>query len=333
VLIPKEQPIVKSIHSSYVIPSKLIEFYMAKLASGCIHFKNDHSEGVIYISKKSVLSAYFQQSDETVTGDEAIEKITRIISENNYIINIYHIPEDVNHLYATLTGVKYHYQDLSTDSTDLDKIISIMLNEEHTGSIEVILNNSRDSGLLFFQQGRLIKGSYSFACKGKTEEEKVEELIEKSLELGGYFNVKKFSFGDFGKNASATDATEPKDSKESADSVFIDMLNEILNLTEKLFIDNGTDSLAFERSLKKKFIDKAEQYPFLDPFFNEFSYANGKLSIHSNPDKNEVAEGLLSSILEICDSQGMTDGIERELTLISDKYPDEWDSYGARLFK
>ena len=329
-LIPKEQPIAKSIHSSYVVPPKIIEFYISNLTSGCIHFRNKTSAGVIYFSKKSVLSAYFQQGEETLTGEEAIKTITNAISKDNYYINIYKIPEDVNHLYATLTGVKYLYKNLSTDSTDLDKIISIMLNEEHTGSIEVILNNSKDSALLFFQQGRLIKGSYSFVTKGKTEEEKVNELIEKSMKQGGRFYVKKFSFGDFGKNATPK---ESKDRGEVMDPVFVDMLNEILSLTEKLFIDHGTNSQSFERSLKKKFIDKAEKYPFLDPFFNEINYANGKLSIHSNPDKDLVAEGLLSSILEICDTQGIKDGIEKKLTLISDKYPEEWDSYGAKLFK
>ena len=61
-------------------------------------------------------------------------------------------------------------------------------------------------------------------------------------------------------------------------------------------------------------------------------YTNGELSVVSSPDKSEMVEGLLTSVLELGDTAGIKEAIMNELAHISDKFSDQWDHYGAKLF-
>ncbi len=323
-LIPKEKPLVKAINCYYVYLDRLIDYYKGHVPSGCIHCKSQNSEAIVYFIKNSILSSYYKNNTQIFTGEQAFNKIIGIASKKDFYTDIYQIPETVNHLYATLTGAKLMHKDLSSNFTDLEKLIDIMINEEHTGCIEISLKSLNEHAILFFQQGKLIEGSYSFADEAMEEKQKLTILIDKCNNSEAIFNTRRFAFGEQGKE-------ELIKKTQIAEDKIIEMLTEILLITEELFNKKAKGKNNFERSLKMKFVEKAEEYPFLDPFFNELNFSNGKLSIIMDTDKSKIVEGIVVSILELSEKIGIADGIKKEVTQITAKYTEEWDNYGNTL--
>ena len=79
----------------------------------------------------------------------------------------------------------------------------------------------------------------------------------------------------------------------------------------------------FSNQLKKKFIEKADKYSFLDPFAAEFEYENGKIILTGSVSDKELAKGVLESIRELAEELGI-------LQVLIDKLSD-WSQRNAQM--
>ena len=61
----------------------------------------------------------------------------------------------------------------------------------------------------------------------------------------------------------------------------------------------------FGKLLRKKFIEKAEQYDFLDPFSGEFEYADGTVRYKGSAGISVVVQGVVESAKELADELGL----------------------------
>jgi hypothetical protein len=71
----------------------------------------------------------------------------------------------------------------------------------------------------------------------------------------------------------------------------IPILQDILSRVEKL-ADIGSRKGVFLREFKRSLIEKAEKYPFLDPFAGEFDYKDGAIGFKGEAGTKELARGI-----------------------------------------
>jgi hypothetical protein len=84
----------------------------------------------------------------------------------------------------------------------------------------------------------------------------------------------------------------------------------------------------FATVLNRKFVEKADRYPFLDPFAAEFKYANEKIKLEGDTTDEELTQGLVESIKELAAELDALTQFKRNLVTWMKKYSEEVKLFG-----
>jgi hypothetical protein len=328
IIIPKEQPVIKNLNSYYLHTRKFIEHFQGELGSGGIHFHAPAVEAVVYFDKDDLLNGTFRDKDGQIKGKQAIERIIDTAATINFNIDVYAIELDKVYFWANIPDAEELYKDLSTEFTDLNGLIKKMQSEKLTGYIEVALSGGGDGGLIFFINGEIIGGSYSWV-QGQVNgsRETLESLIEKTKASGGTFHVSRISLSK---------GDEPQTLSESSEiSVSGDVLaavEELLTIFERIVRSNKKIKADFNTVLRKKCVDMADRYMCLDPFAAEFEYTNQKVKYAGTEGLDQLLEGVLNTVKEIADDLDIADEVRDELlTPWSEKYRLDLERLGIQV--
>jgi hypothetical protein len=85
----------------------------------------------------------------------------------------------------------------------------------------------------------------------------------------------------------------------------LEMLEALLSLLERVIRSNRKLKVDFETLLHKKFAEKADKYEFLDPFFDEFRYSNGRIEYTGNAPADDLVAAITECVREIVLSLGV----------------------------
>lgn len=107
----------------------------------------------------------------------------------------------------------------------------------------------------------------------------------------------------------------------------ISMFQELLVIYEKMVRDNKKIETGFNTLFKRKLIEKANQYDFLDPFIAEFQYFDGKIAFAGAADDKQLAGGVIESMKELADDLGMLEKLRGELTNCTQEYFKELEDF------
>ena len=321
IIFPREKPTIQNLNSYYLDIGKLIEHYQGEFGSGGIHFRSLSAEGVVYFDGDELLSAAFKRNNKEIEGDPAIRLLMNV--DDNFKVNIYNIDHEKVYYWSNLHDAKNIYTDLSTEYIDLEKLISKMGLEKLTGYVDVSIGKSKGSGLIFFQNGGMVGGSYSWG-NGKVRDfrEDTELLIQKTKEWGGIFNVASISTlpGDTGNSS------KPRKKISMPDT--LTMLEELLTIFEETVASNKKIKKDFSTLLKGTFLELADTYDFLDPFTGEFKYIDKYISFTGEASPKEVTIGILKSVKNLAAHLGLTRELVINLTSWSKRYGEKLIQFG-----
>jgi hypothetical protein len=314
-VVPKEKPIIAGLNTYYLNIKRLLEHCQGEVGAGGIFFRAVDSQGVIFFDQGDVLNAYLRDRKVEESGDSAVERLINIGSDRNFTVDIYQFsPEDV-YFWSSLPTAEKIYKDLSTEFTDLEGLIRKMSAEKLTGFIDVRISGGKDGGLIFISGGEIIGGSYSWrrstAGNPKTE---IDKLIKKTKQDGGTFQVSRIPM-DGAPPVKATAEPLPQ-----MDRTVIKMLEEYLNIFETFYQARKKPPLDFNSLMRKKFVENAEKYSFLDPFAAEFEYVDRKITFIGHAGGRELAQGVIQSVEEIVADLGVSAEFRKYLTSWFNKY-------------
>ena len=266
IMIPRERPVLENLNSHYVDLPRLAEHCQGEFGSGCIHLKSLKTEGVIFFDDDAILNSVFQSNDEQFEGQNALDRLIEATNRQNFTIHVYEIEQRKIYFWANIPAAREIYKDLRTEFVDLEGLIREMNSERLTGYIDVSISDGKQTGLIFFDSGQIVGGSYSWE-KGEPNNwrDSQELLIRKVKQSGGIFRVSKISFPKR-EDGSKSDEDVIRSSRST-----ITMLEELMGIFERVVRSNKKIRQDFGTLLKRKFVQKAEEYPFLDPFTAEFS--------------------------------------------------------------
>ena len=200
---------------------------------------------------------------------------------------VYQVEAEGVYFWASIPAAKKIYSDLSTEFTNLQGLINKMESEKLTGYIDVSIGSGEEGGILFFNAGESVGGSYSWGSGAQDDtRESVELLVRKTKESGGMFHVSRIPLPEELKDV-------PKPVQAEAAFDIIPALEEFLNTFEARVSTLSRSTPDFSSLLKKKFVEKADKYPFLDPFLAEFDFSDQKISFYGDVSQKELAEGVL----------------------------------------
>ena len=326
VIIPREKPVIENLNVYYLDIKKLLEHYQGEIGTGGVYFKSHAAEGVIFFDKDDLINAFYEEKDIDLVGAQAVERLVNAGGHHNFSVHIYQLSLEEVYFWASIPSAEKIYEGLSTEFTDLEGLIRKMSSEKLTGYIDVIISGGKEGGLIFIINGKIMGGSYSWdnGEPGPTQKNQ-ELLIRKTKEAAATFNVCRIPLSKMkGAGESRTSIAKPS-------GAVLSMLEELMVTFENTVAVRKKMKADFSKLLKKKFVENADQYAFLDPFAGEFEYANRQIDFSGAASDKELTAAIINSIRELAQELGILPELLETCTEWSDKYARQLDNFGVKL--
>ncbi len=326
VIIPREKPVIENLNVYYLDIKKLLEHYQGEIGTGGVYFKSHAAEGVIFFDKDDLLNAFYEEKDLDLVGKPAIDRLVNAGGQHNFSVHIYQLSSAEVYFWASIPSAEKIYEGLSTEFTDLEGLIRKMSTEKLTGYIDVAISGGKEGGLIFIINGKIMGGSYSWdnGEPGPTQKNQ-ELLIRKTKESAATFNVCRIPLSKMkGADESRTGFARPS-------KAVLSMLEQLLVIFENTVAVRKKRKADFTKLLKKKFVENAEKYSFLDPFAGEFDYANQEIDFSGAASDKELTEGVINSIRELAQELGILPELLETSAEWSDKYDLQLKTFGVKL--
>jgi hypothetical protein len=326
-VIPKGKPILTNLNTYYLNIKNLIEHFQGELGSGGVFFNSSAGKGVLFFDEFDVVNGYIQNRDRELSGQAAVEFLLDPPFGYNYIVSVHAMePEDV-YYWTQISSAKVIYDNLSSEFTDISALIQKLKMERLTGYVDVALKKSGTRGMLFMLNGEIVGDSLSWiSSKSDIANDTQNELISKVKTEGAVFRVFKISAENI-KNKPDTPTTTTNISSDQ----IINMLGKMLSILEKTVSANKKYSSRFGTMLRQKWLEMADQYPFLDPFADELVFENQELKFSGNADDKQLATAVMLSAAEIVTEHGFQKAFSKRLGSWKDKYNQQIKELGINV--
>jgi len=330
IVIPKNRPLIEGLNSFYLNVERFIEHFSGEVPTGAIHFLASKAEGVVFVDDHSILSGIYEDKSTALEGAEAVEYIINTTGENSFAVAVYAIEPEYVHFWSNLPNAEVIHNNLSTEFTDLKKLIIKMQSEKLTGYLEVTISGVDEKGTLFLNMGNITGALFPWNRKKLTgSRQDLEKLIETSKKSGGEFNVYqvKLIHNNLADTLDTSQETTAPTAVEGEINVAI--IEELLSIFEKTFLANKKGKADFRTLLRRKFVEKADSYDFLDPFAAEFHYADGKIDYSGEASTDILARGIVECIKEIAEEIDIYYPLLKAIVPWTEKYAAEIDKAEA----
>ena len=319
-LIPETQPVFRGLNSCYVDVTKLLEYFRSSNATGCIKFSSLDTNGVVFYSKSKIINPLCNASGKTYYHNDAISAIKKLAAIRECKIDVYTIDENQILFWANLSKAQTLYDNLTTDLTDLGKVLRKVETEKITGIIEVSIKNGTKPALMLFYQGSLVGTHRPWVDDQVTNDDSVVDYLRRETsQHGGSFCVKTIPVKKVTAESQSNAFSDTKTDVTAAE--ILALVGEMIYALESLVSERVKGHDPFSLSLKKKFIEKADLYPFLDPFADEFAYGERKVRFDGDTTPVELSHAVGRCLLEIADGYRLKGDLEREFSRLREHYP------------
>lgn len=326
VIIPRENPIIENLNSYYLDVGKLLEHYQGDVGCGGIYFKSHAAEGVIFFDQDDLLNAIYREKNAELTGSEAVDQLINAGGQNNFSVHVYRISREEIYFWSSIPWAEKIYKDLSTEFTDLEGLVRKMSSEKLTGYIDVAIGDGQESGLIFIINGKIMGGAFSWdnGEPGPTRQNQ-ELLVKKTKQHGGLFNVcriplskMKMDGNGYGPSAKPSNNT-------------IGMMEELLKIFEETVSSRKKMRDDFNKILKKKFVENADRFAFLDPFAAEFEYADQRIKFSGIASDQELVDGITHCLTQLTQELGLVPQFLSKTRTWSEKYSKQIQKFNVKI--
>jgi hypothetical protein len=322
IVVPKKKPIHQNLNSYYVDLNKLLEHFQGELDAGGIHVKSPTAEGVIYFDDSDVLNGIFETRGRTFEGRTAVGHIFRSAGQSNFSVAVYRIEPDEIFFWSNIPRAESVYADLSAEFTDLEGLIKKMTAEQLTGYIDISIGGGQEGGMIFFYNGSIIGTTSSWSTSGSSASDQTRALlVEKARKNGGLFNVRRVPLAPVRDASSQTDDRPPPPAPPS--ELLVDMASDLMMLFERTVRAQKSIKDDFNTLVKRKFVQRADQYDFLDPFAAEFEYTDGRVRYSGASPMEQVMVGVWANIRELAAELGLARKLQDALKPWRERYADQ----------
>lgn len=327
---PEDNPVITGVRSIYVHIPIFIKYYQEQIETGCIHLHNAKAEGLLFFSDNVIIGGSFLGPGVTLEGPSAIEYIAKGSSPYDFTLAVFAIDPEQIRLWAGLTKAKAIHSNLSTEFTDLKKLITKLTGQHLTGFIDITIKASNDSGRIFLANGKFLGGYYSWIdSRLSTKKAHIEELMGKTEASEGVFTV--YSIPALEKEVKPPDQTPTAIDQPVPTPEGLDALEELLTLVESVVGKEKRIKGDFHTLLKKKFVQYVDAFPFLDPFAGEFEYHGGKITFTGDVEEKVLANGLIVTTMSLLDELQLKDTVQSQLLLWRKKYDNSLAKWAVTL--
>ncbi len=277
-IFPKKDSVYENLNTSFTNFGELLVDLKENSFTGVVQVSYWEYEGILLLDNGNIINAIEEINGKVVTGQNAVKTVTDKAKEKDGAISVFSQKGEMITMLASVAKSEIIYENLSTEFTSLNALITKLQSEDHTGYIEVTYEGSDQKGYLFLLAGRVIEALLSGRGEDVSGYTVINRILELTSSTGAVFSVYK---------AAVEEAlSESEMIKVSYDlpqllEVWSAVISAVESVADGLLGDN-----AFMNAFKDTLIDRADEYPFLDPFAAKFNYNDGLISFSGEVKKN-----------------------------------------------
>ena len=282
-IFPKGQAVYENLNTSFTNVGELLLDLKANSFTGYVQISFWEYEGILFLDSGDIINAVEETEGRRMTGQEAVSSIMSKVREKNGAISVYGLSGEMVTMLTSVVESEVVYKDLTTDFTRLDKLITKLQSEGLTGYVEVAMKDKQGAGIIFLHAGDPIESILSTNGDAISGADVLPRIVETASTLGAAFNVYRAAVEEaFAEGAEIQAGLD---------------LPQLLEVWGEIIatIERATDGLSakghFLNTFKDTLIERADDYPFLDPFATEFEYKEGQVAFHGGSVKN-LSQGL-----------------------------------------
>jgi hypothetical protein len=310
---PTGEPVHENLSPEYTDVPQLLSTLRAEGFSGTIVIEAIGKKGTFFLSNgETIDAAAGTASDPTATvGEEAVEELFVLCTQPEAKVGVYKLSAREAEFAANTLQSEILFRGLSTDYVRLDRFLGKLSCEKHNGYIEVFNSDNEVVGVLCFRNGQMdqflrVSESGSLVFFDSVD---IPAFLEEISMQGMHFNVCRTAMspraneidqvGDTesevnqemltetriqGSNGTApymslqVEEEKPRGDELEKRTQFLLDLQRALFKIEK-FVSGCGQKSGFQRVFRRVCVEKAESYPFLDPFEGRFEYSDGRIHI------------------------------------------------------
>jgi hypothetical protein len=326
IAIPQNDPVLKHLNSYYLDLQRLIEHCQGELGAGGIHFKSVSSEGVIFFDQDEIVNAVLEEKEISLEGGRAAWAIVESSANRNYSVSVYQLDETEVYFWASIASQDLVHEETFDAGGGFAELLKDFMERRFTGYAQLNGGPKSEVTQVFFNNGRWVGSAYldhgGKRIVSSTLIAEEQKQIEASLGKGP---IRAFALSPTALLPNHVSA------ETGTNSRLLQSLEALLNLFELAHAANGRSKPGFSVLLRKKFIQKADRFPFLDPFAGELTYTAGKVRWKGSHRPVEVARGVVDSLLELEKELGIMAAARPRMNEWLSNYADEYNALGIRF--
>lgn len=324
--------------------------------TGYVHIGFRGYDAYVFLDSGAIIGAIEQIDTASRIGSDAVDGLLVRSEQRDGTVSIFEHAEATIQALAGIIDGNPVYEGLSSDFTDLDKLIrKLARDKDTTWYIEVTAAEGLGDGVIYVQNGTP-DGVYApLDSPTLTGAAALKTMLEVSEAFGAVFNV--YSVTSEVTVAPVVEPAEeaPKlqivrteepaplppaevDPISNGDDIalLVRLMSDVVATIEDAVASrDGAGGFAIE--LRAGQLEVADRYPFLDPFAAEFEYHAGEIAFVGNVDPADFAAGLGEALHVAVAGLSRRDGIEgdRLRRRVSDALAElyetrqvEFDAYG-----
>jgi hypothetical protein len=282
-IFPKGQAVYENLNTSFTGAGELLLDLKVNSFTGYVRVSFWEYEGILFLDSGNIVNAVEETKERKRTGQEAMSSIMSKAQEKNGTISVYSLSAEIVTVLTSVVESEVIYKDLTSDFTSLDKLIAKLQSEGHTGYVEVVVKGERGAGIILLQAGDPIESILSVNGDTISGVEVLPRIVETVSTLGAAFNVYRAAVEEaFAEGAEIMAGFDLPH--------LLEVWGEIIATAERAADGLSTEG-HFLDTFKDTLLERADDYPFLDPFAAEFEYKKGQIAFHGGSVKN-LSQGL-----------------------------------------
>lgn len=194
-LLPREKPYLEGLNSYYLQLERFIEHMQGDIGSGAIHCRSPRMEMMIYFNESEIISNLLQEKGQAANFMPSHEIARSAFYSSSNEVNVYQLDANAIYFWAQMPSFQRAKASLKSTEIPLPDLIFRLRQKQFSGFIDVQLVKKNDGGIVFFNEGDRVGGSYSWSKGGmSTSDEDYNALLSRVQ-----MNDGMFSFGSFVK--------------------------------------------------------------------------------------------------------------------------------------
>ncbi|MFP7755755.1 hypothetical protein ACLG6S_14100 [Thermodesulfobacteriota bacterium B35] len=309
-LVPREEPYMQGLNSYYLDIARFVEHLQGEIGSGCIYGRSSGQEILVYFDEQEILRGIIQDSGERARVSDRLTPVLEALARKSFNIRVYHLDANAIFFWGQLPPFKRARATLKSSDIPLPELIFRLKQKRFSGFVDVRIQEKEDSAILFFHTGRRIGGSYSWGRGGLNgADEEYNRLLARLQAHGGTFAV-----GHFLAEKSVVQKAEKAAANDTGDQLFSNLdtaLEEFLDIY--LGVMGKKKKTEPVLRLKQTFLDRLDDYPFLDPFLGIFDYVDGSVQFADDAPRNKIAAAVVDCVWQVITAAGLEKKFRQEL--------------------